>query len=543
MGVITFNGVTSKELGIEVESFPTYEFPEREYDVLSVPGKNGDVYIDKGSYKNVPGKYELAIGSHEITQPYLAEKLVSWLTSSKGYCRLEDSYYPEIYRMALYKKSGSISNIMNHGGRLTVEFECKPQKFLKTGELTTTFTQSGTITNPTNQPAKPLLKISGRGNGVININGHVVNLDLLESAISEGSTISKVNVDSATFMEAIGSSTDNNFTFTCTDLDVSSSIDATGITGATVDASTFLSKTEIDREVKCEFVFVKASANITNGVSNTISAAAILDEETFLNTFSAEGNYIFTYASDYTDFTKTSSTITNISVNASTYKARYAETYGAEEAYIDKVYTYDASMSSWKDGNNYSIELSDYGIEVTGTPSDGDTITGNLKVKWKNQGTDYSNLFIFSGYPSSGDELTVTVVVDHWIYKKDSVVIIDTNLVLAEYGISVTGTAIDGDAVKVSVKSKWKLDDTAISLSDYGITYSGIAIVNDEIYITLGQPITIDCDVQDAYSNTLNRNKDIYVQTTFPELDPGTNGVNFSGGITSVEVTPRWWTL
>lgn len=543
MGVITFNGISSKELGIEVETFPTYEFPEREYEAVSVPGRNGDLYIDKGSYKNVTGKYDLVIGSHEITQPYLAERLVSWLTSSKGYCRLEDSYYPEIYRMALYKKPGSISNIINYGGKLSAEFECKPQKFLKSGEQKTTFSQSGTIINPTYQVSKPLLKVTGRGNGAININNKIVNINMLESYTSSGSGITNIEVDTDKFIEEIGPSTDNNFIFECVDLDVVTSVEAAGISEAETDKETFLEKTELVQETKCEFVYIEAAANITAGESDTIVSIAIKDDDDFLEKFSAEGNYIFSYDGDYSSFEKSSSTITKVTVNASTYKTYFLDTKDPSYAYTETTFTYDSSIPSWKDINNYAVELSDYGITVTGTPKKNDTITGCLKAKWKNQETSYKDLFIFDGYPMNGDTIVCTVIDNHWIYKKDSAVVIDSGLILSEYGISVVGEPLNGDIIKVNCNGVWELDSTEIDISDYGIKYSGAAILDDEINIVLGTPITIDCELQDAYSSSINRNHDIFVQTTFPELDPGENNISFSGGIISVEVTPRWWTL
>ena len=46
MGVIVFNGISSKDVGIEVETFPEYTIPEREYEAIHVPGRNGDVIID-----------------------------------------------------------------------------------------------------------------------------------------------------------------------------------------------------------------------------------------------------------------------------------------------------------------------------------------------------------------------------------------------------------------------------------------------------------------------------------------------------------------
>ena len=65
MGVIYYNGKSSEEFGIVVETTPNYEIPERDYEILSIPGRNGDVVIDKGNYKNVERSYNIAIVAEE----------------------------------------------------------------------------------------------------------------------------------------------------------------------------------------------------------------------------------------------------------------------------------------------------------------------------------------------------------------------------------------------------------------------------------------------------------------------------------------------
>lgn len=55
--------------------------------------------------------------------------------------------------------------------------------------------------------------------------------------------------------------------------------------------------------------------------------------------------------------------------------------------------------------------------------------------------------------------------------------------------------------------------------------------------------LTIDCDVQNAYDGTLNKNNCIKVSGDFPVLGMGKTTVTYSGGITAVQITPRWWTL
>lgn len=135
MGVIIFNGIASTDYDIQVETYPNYETPLKDYESVHVPGRNGDIYISSDSYKNVNRTYEISVASLKPNQyTNLANGVSEWLHSSIGYARLEDSYEPEYYRMAVYDESFSLENILNHGGKTTINFNCKPQRFLKSGD-------------------------------------------------------------------------------------------------------------------------------------------------------------------------------------------------------------------------------------------------------------------------------------------------------------------------------------------------------------------------------------------------------------------------
>jgi len=160
MGIVVFNGISSKDVGVEVETFPSYAIPEKEYDVVHVPGRNGDLIIDSGTYKNVKRSYAVSVATHDkFTYSQVMNKVAEWLHSASGYARLEDSYDRDYYRMAYYNTAVSFENIFNQAGRGTIEFICKPQRFLKDGEIPVTFTSNGSIQNRTINPASPIIKV------------------------------------------------------------------------------------------------------------------------------------------------------------------------------------------------------------------------------------------------------------------------------------------------------------------------------------------------------------------------------------------------
>lgn len=161
MGVIKWNGIPSSKIGylkIRVSTAPNYEAAERNYEVTHVPGRNGDIIVDTGSYSNVERVYNISFGEYEqdVFKKY-APAVLSWLNSANGYARLEDTYEPNFYRMAMFKGPQSLTNLLGQAGGGDIVFNCKPQRFYKAGEVPVTYnstnteTKSITYADPTSQ--------------------------------------------------------------------------------------------------------------------------------------------------------------------------------------------------------------------------------------------------------------------------------------------------------------------------------------------------------------------------------------------------------
>ena len=54
--------------------------------------------------------------------------------------------------------------------------------------------------------------------------------------------------------------------------------------------------------------------------------------------------------------------------------------------------------------------------------------------------------------------------------------------------------------------------------------------------------VDLNCETHNAYNAGGFCNNTI-LSDDFPELPPGKTQITWTGGITAVEVTPRWWTL
>jgi len=197
MKKLKFNGVSTEELGVVIQNTPSYSYPERDMETTHIPGRNGDIVIDNNCYKNVARQYNLAKGYFQ-TKGFSpnANTLVSWLTSSKGkYCRLEDDYDPEVYRLAMYNEGASITNFFDEALSAVVSFNCKPQRFLKSGEFPVKYTgNKAIINNPTAYDSLPKIKMENIPDDM-----RVYMLTILDKDGNETSSISFSNIDNEYF--------------------------------------------------------------------------------------------------------------------------------------------------------------------------------------------------------------------------------------------------------------------------------------------------------------------------------------------------------
>lgn len=143
---LVFNGINSSRYGVIISGGGTYATPERDVSVVTVPGRNGDLIIDNGRFNNIQITYTAGISKGFETKflPFIRA-----LKAVKGYARLVDSYHPDYYRLASFRSElvPDVGTIMR-SGHFDLVFDCKPQRFLKSGEVEVPFPDSAKTRQP-----------------------------------------------------------------------------------------------------------------------------------------------------------------------------------------------------------------------------------------------------------------------------------------------------------------------------------------------------------------------------------------------------------
>jgi phage-related protein len=180
LGVFNYNGKSSKDFDIIIEKLPSLDRPQRQYDIHKVPGRSGDIIEQYNAYENITITYEVWFSNNDInyvSAQKLAREISAWLYSSNGYCRLEDDFEPDIYRLAYFVGDLDIENLLTRYGRAKIEFNCRPERYYKNGEYI--LENPSIIVNNTFFEAKPLIKIEGSGNVQFSIQGQTVKINNL----------------------------------------------------------------------------------------------------------------------------------------------------------------------------------------------------------------------------------------------------------------------------------------------------------------------------------------------------------------------------
>ena len=160
---IYFNGKSSADFGLIVEYYPESVHAARRGELIPIPGRNGVIIREDGAYDTYQQTYQIWFRNTLNRDTFqTARDVAEWLLGASGFCRLEDTYEPEHFRLARFVGPLNIETVLRDHGRATLEFDVQPQRYLKSGETPISYegdsTTSFSITNPTRFEARPLLK-------------------------------------------------------------------------------------------------------------------------------------------------------------------------------------------------------------------------------------------------------------------------------------------------------------------------------------------------------------------------------------------------
>lgn len=189
---LIFDDKNTMDFGVYLYSSSTLNASRRDAEGESVVGKNGDVIRDKGRLENLPLTYTGLI-REELRSNITA--LRGFMLSRIGYCRLQDSFNPDEFRMAKFEEGFEVTHDRTFNmAKFQMVFNCRPERWLVEGEHDVAISSSNTVLlNPTYFDAKPFFTVTG--NGTITVSNDDVTYTMVLSGTSGEYYIDCENMD------------------------------------------------------------------------------------------------------------------------------------------------------------------------------------------------------------------------------------------------------------------------------------------------------------------------------------------------------------
>lgn len=174
------DGKSSADFGAWVAQSNAWDGAMHDDSVIEIPGKDGALVYSNGRWHN----FEMTVSVYVPERMQVrVDAIRAWLSSKHDkYYRYEEALKPNEFRLARYVGPFTLSASDRVGAAFDLVFDCKPQRFLKLGEIPVRYPVDGRILNPTEYEAKPLIHCVGTS-GTVTIGGVTVSVSRCTSFV------------------------------------------------------------------------------------------------------------------------------------------------------------------------------------------------------------------------------------------------------------------------------------------------------------------------------------------------------------------------
>lgn len=172
---LIIDGKSTKDFDVFLSGDGTFKAAEKQLDEFTIPGRNGTFHYKSNTFKNVIVPYDCFIYRHFKDN---VAAFRNFLLSKDGYVRIEDTHHPDEFRLGMFHNEFEPEVFVDlTAAQFTLEFDCKPERWLKSGEEFKYFEKgTSSIRNPYYFASKPIIRCYGATEGSVSIGGVTVTV-------------------------------------------------------------------------------------------------------------------------------------------------------------------------------------------------------------------------------------------------------------------------------------------------------------------------------------------------------------------------------
>lgn len=149
-----------RDYGVFITGKTVYDMPVRQVEMVTIPGRNGTLLRDLGRWENIEVVYHAGIAADSQEEFATAMQNLRYALTGiyATYQYIYDDYNPDEFRLGVFKGGLEVeSDVYGKTGEFDIVFDCKPQRFLKSGEEFISRQSGGSVSNTRSQDTHPLL--------------------------------------------------------------------------------------------------------------------------------------------------------------------------------------------------------------------------------------------------------------------------------------------------------------------------------------------------------------------------------------------------
>ena len=157
--------VDTSAFGVYVTDAGVYPPTSRNYNMVHISGRNGDLSIDGNDFSNGTLRFPACMLMDGIESANSADYIAfkGALNRMTGYQKIVDPFLANYYRMGIFTNNSEPKWSADKSlWVFDLKFNAKPQLFLNEGDAVKSFTANSTLKNPTGYITRPLLRIYGK---------------------------------------------------------------------------------------------------------------------------------------------------------------------------------------------------------------------------------------------------------------------------------------------------------------------------------------------------------------------------------------------
>ena len=171
-----FRGKNSLDMGVIVTSMPDVYKPKRRVSTQEIPGRDGVLHVDEGTYENYNKVVECA-----VVERANLDGICAWLDGSGE--AIFSTEPDKVYRVRVDNQI-SIGKMLQYFQKFQVTFDTYPFKYsVNAADDFVMLTKPSLLRNRGTVAAEPKIKIYGTGSVVLTINGKEHRLDGLQEYV------------------------------------------------------------------------------------------------------------------------------------------------------------------------------------------------------------------------------------------------------------------------------------------------------------------------------------------------------------------------